>query len=89
MYTEIRVSNEHKTPYHKCEVISSSCRLKVYDQVTPETIIGKHPVTGQEIRAALPGHVATAYFNPMHNSLMIMLIADCLEPSARFAGRLS
>jgi len=61
--------------YRKYEVDVRFCRMMVGDCVTPETVIGWNPTNGQPVRAVLAGEIATIYFNPMHDSLMIMAIA--------------
>ena len=58
----------------KFEVKRRSCRLQVNEKVTPNTVVGRHYRTGQETRACCYGQVATIYFNPMHDSLMVMII---------------
>ena len=73
-------SETHRTQaqcveYKKYEVDYKRCNLEIGDMVWPETIVGLHPQTGQPVRAALNGQVATIYFNPMHDSLMIMAIS--------------
>ena len=88
MNAETGIPSEQRcAAYRKFEVERSSCNFSINDQVTPATIIGKHPVTGQEIRASLNGHIATIYFNPMHNSLMIMVVANFSDPQGHFAER--
>jgi hypothetical protein len=61
--------------YRKYEVEIGRCRLNPGESVTPETIIGWHHETGQPVMAGLYGRVATIYFNPMHDSLMIMAVS--------------
>jgi hypothetical protein len=39
----------------------------------PETIVGRHPIGGQEMKAGIHGHVATLFFNLTHESLTIMI----------------
>jgi hypothetical protein len=46
----------------------------VGESVTPETIVGAHHASGQILKAGLYGQVATMYFNPMHDSFMVMII---------------
>ena len=60
--------------YRKYEVDIRRCQVDVGSSVTPETTIGWHYDTGQPVRAGLHGQVATIYFNPMHDSFMIMII---------------
>jgi hypothetical protein len=43
--------------------------------VAPDTMIGWHHETGQRVTAGLCGEVATMYFNPMHDSLLIMVVS--------------
>jgi hypothetical protein len=73
-------SGNYRTPtqsieHRKYEVDSKRCNLEIGDLVTPETIIGLHHGTGQPVRADLNGQVATIYFNPMHDSLMILAVS--------------
>jgi hypothetical protein len=65
--------------YRKYEVDSSRCALEICDLVTPETTIGWHYSSDQLIRAGLHGHVATIYYNPMHNSLIITVTTSKLR----------
>jgi hypothetical protein len=57
--------------YSKYEVDSRRCTLEVCDSVTPETLMGWHYASGQPVVAGIYGQVATIYYNPMHDSLMI------------------
>jgi len=66
---------ELMTEYKKYEVDMRRCRVDVGDLVTPETIVGWHHETGRPLKADLHGQIATLYFNPMHDSLMIMAIS--------------
>jgi hypothetical protein len=61
--------------YRKYEIDSKRCNLGIYDPVTPETIIGWHYASGQPVRAGLSGHIATIYFNPMHDSFMVLAVS--------------
>ena len=63
------------TGYRKYEVDSRWFNLEMFDTVTPETIIGWHYASGQLVRAELHGHIGSIYFNPMHDSLMVMVIS--------------
>ncbi len=65
--------------YRKFEVGCVTCNLEINDQVTPETIVGRHYQTGQIISASCYGQVATIFFNPMHASLMITIIDTTAE----------
>jgi hypothetical protein len=60
--------------YRKYEIDIIRCPLTVGESVTPETIVGAHHESGHPVRAGLHGRVATMYFNPMHDSFMIMII---------------
>jgi hypothetical protein len=60
--------------YRKYEVDAQTCLLETGDRVTPETIIGFYPKTNLPVRAEFEGQVATVYFNPMHDSLMITAV---------------
>jgi hypothetical protein len=61
--------------YRKYEIDSKRCNLEICAPVTPETIIGWHYASGQPVRAGLFGHIATIYFNPMHDSFMILAVS--------------
>jgi hypothetical protein len=64
------------TQYKKYEINSRRCRLEIGDPVTPETVIGLHHATDLPIRAGLNGQVAAIYFNPMHDSFMVLAVSD-------------
>jgi hypothetical protein len=81
------ISGVRQSGYCKFWVETLSCRFKINDQVNPETIVGRHPVTGREMKASIYGHVATIFFNPMHDSLMIMIVANTPEPAVQSTGR--
>lgn len=88
MNTEIKnPSGARQAAYRKFWVESLSCRFKINDRVTPETIVGRHPLSGEEMKASLHGRVATIFFNPMHDSLMIMVVAHASEPAAHLSRR--
>ena len=61
--------------YKKYEVDSRRFWLDIGDMVTPETVIGIHHDTGLPVKAGLHGQVATVFFNPMHDSLMILAVS--------------
>ena len=61
--------------YRKYEVGLIGCNLETGALVTPETIVGFHHKTGLPVNAGFQGQVATIYYNPMHNSLMIMALS--------------
>ncbi len=61
--------------HKKYELDSRRCRLEIGDLVGPDTIIGIDHATGELVRAGLRGHVASVYFNPMHDSLMVLAIS--------------
>lgn len=65
----------NSTQYEKYEVDSRRFRLDVGELVAPETVIGVHHETGRPVKAGLHGRVATVYFNPMHDSLMVMAVS--------------
>jgi hypothetical protein len=67
-------SSTHGEGFKKYEVNIRQCYLKLGESVTPETVIGAHHKNGQLVRAGLHGRVATMYFNPMHNSYLVMII---------------
>ncbi len=69
------VPPEQSINYKKYEVDIRRCQLNVGESLTPETIIGRHHETGQPVAAGLYGRVATIYFNPMHDSFMIMVVS--------------
>lgn len=60
--------------HRKFEVQRRNYRLALGEKVTPETVIGKDCRTRENLKAGCYGQVATAYFNPMHDSLMVMII---------------
>jgi hypothetical protein len=60
--------------FRKYEVDLTECRLHIGQPVTPETIVGRDRETGQLVTAGLHGRVATIYFNPMHDSLLITAV---------------
>ena len=62
------------TEYRKFEVGYRRCNVKVNDTVTPDMVIGHHYKSGQPMRSDFNGQVATIYFNPMHDSLMVMVV---------------
>jgi hypothetical protein len=70
-----RLALAQTVEYQKYEVDSKRCDLEISDPVTPETIIGWHYASGQPVRAGLFGHIATIYFNPMHDSLLILAVS--------------
>lgn len=61
--------------YQKYEVDSAKCNVIIGEPVSPETIIGRHYASGQPVQAGISGQVATIYFNPMHDSLLIMAVS--------------
>jgi hypothetical protein len=63
-------------PFRKYEIGVESCNVGLHDPVAPETIIGRHFNSGLPVRAGLHGRIATMYFNPAHDSLLIMAVAD-------------
>ncbi len=63
--------------YRKYEVDSAKCNVKIGESVSPETIIGRHYASGQPVRAGISGQIATIYFNPMHDSLLILAVSQC------------
>jgi hypothetical protein len=65
--------------YRRYEVDSRRFNLEITDPVTPETLIGWHHKTGQPVMAGIYGQIATIYFNPMHNSLMITATTTMLK----------
>jgi hypothetical protein len=66
----------NSTQYAKYEVDSGRFRLGIGQVVAPETVIGLHHETGRPVKAELHGRVATVYYNPMHNSLMILAVSN-------------
>lgn len=64
------------TDYKKYEITSRKCKLEIGDLVTQETVIGSHHATDLPIRAEFNGQVATIYFNPMHDSLMVLIVSN-------------
>jgi hypothetical protein len=71
------------TEYIKYEVDARRCHLKVTDAVTPETVVGWHYQSGEPVHAGFHGHVATIYFNPMHDSMMVMIAITRSERASR------
>lgn len=65
--------------YRKYEVDCKRFNLLLADLVTPETIVGWHYNSGQLIKANCYGYVATIYFNPRHDSFMVMIQAVTSE----------
>jgi hypothetical protein len=63
------------TGYRKYEVDLRGCNLNIGEPIAPETVIGCHHRTGEPVTAGLHGRVATIYFNPAHDSLMIMAVS--------------
>jgi hypothetical protein len=61
--------------YRKYEVGYRGCSLEIGDPVSQETIIGWHYRTCLPVKAGINGQVATIHFNPMHDSLMILVVA--------------
>jgi hypothetical protein len=64
------------TPYRKYEVDLKSCNVELYQSVSPATIIGRHFTSGHAVRAGIFGQIATIYFNPMHDSLLILSVSQ-------------
>lgn len=83
MQTEARRNGAPRlnTEYTKYEVDSRRCDLGVGDTVTPETVIGWHYRDGQPVKTGYHGRVATVFFNPMHDSLMILITSSMLNNS--------
>ncbi len=75
MADAVHDGHENQASYRKYEVAYNTCRLVRGDLVTPRAVIGRHYRTGETVRAALYGHIASIYYNPMHESLMIMAVA--------------
>ncbi len=65
--------------YRKYEIDCRRFNLQIADLVTPETIVGWHYDSGQPIKANCYGYVATIYFNPRHDSFMVMIQAKTSE----------
>ncbi len=60
--------------YEKYEVDSQKCRLDIGDLLVPETVVGLDRNTGLPVKAGLYGRVATMYFNPMNDSVMVLAV---------------
>jgi hypothetical protein len=60
--------------HRKFEVKRKNYRLIIGEKVHPDTIIGRDYRTEENLKAGCHGCVATVYFNPMHDSLMVMII---------------
>jgi hypothetical protein len=61
--------------YRKYEVDSDTFNLDLYDVVVPDSIIGYHHKNGKLVKAGLQGKIATIYFNPMNDSLIITVVS--------------
>lgn len=59
----------------KYEVNSEDCELEIGEMIEPDTLIGYHYLTYQPVIASRHSYVATSYFNPMHNSQMILVLS--------------
>ncbi len=76
METETNHRKQRQTAtYRKYEVSSKSCEVKLGEFVSPETVIGRHFASGQAVQAGIFGQIATIYFNPMHDSLLILAVS--------------
>jgi hypothetical protein len=76
METEINPRKQRQTAsYRKYEVDSRSCKVELGEFVAPETVIGRHFASGQAVQAGIFGQIATIYFNPMHDSLLILAVS--------------
>ena len=62
--------------YKKYEVDSKNCNLEIFERVTPETIIGCNYADGRCVNSGLTGQVASMFYNPMHNSMLVLVVAD-------------
>ena len=67
------------TQYQKYEVDSRRFQLGIGEPVAPETLIGHHHETGRPVKAGLHGMVATVYYNPMHDSLIITAVSSSVN----------
>lgn len=76
---EISVDNKgiplENKEYRKYEVDFETCTIEENDMVTPETLVGYRHQDGKPVRAGLYGYIASIFFNPMHNSLMVLALA--------------
>jgi hypothetical protein len=81
MKAEREMRNLIETKYKKYEVASRNCSINLLDTVTPETVIGCHYGNKRPIRSELHGRVATMYYNPRHDSLIVMVVASGDWPS--------
>ena len=70
-----RKDAQNQNNYRKYEVNSELFRLDVLDKVNPETVIGHHYQSGHPVQAGLHGQIASIYFNPMHNSYLVMAVS--------------
>ncbi len=66
--------------YKKYEVDWRACDLYIGDPVTPETVIGLHHETRRPVTAGLDGRIVIIYYNPMHDSLMILAVSGDAYP---------
>jgi hypothetical protein len=62
--------------YRKYEVRSQQFRVGIGDAVYADTVIGTHHATGEPVRANFVGQVGAIYFNPMHDSFMVLAVAE-------------
>jgi hypothetical protein len=65
-----------KDEYKKYELAPGKCKLKIGKSVTPGTVIGRHHVTNLPVRSELHGQVATIFFNPMHDSYIVLIVSN-------------
>ncbi|MGQ9556077.1 MAG: YibE/F family protein [Anaerolineae bacterium] len=55
------------------KVEASRCNLRVDDEVTPETVIGWHPETGEPVRAGIHGRVTDVAFRGGEHTLIVLV----------------
>jgi hypothetical protein len=72
----MKMNERNKGCYIRYEVDSDECQLSVGDRVGPETLLGLHHATGAPVRAGMNGHIATIYFDPMNDSLLVMAVGE-------------
>lgn len=67
---------EHRDPsrckFRTYEVEAASFELHEGTRISPGRIIGKEISSGETVRADCWSQVATAYFNPMNDSYLVM-----------------
>jgi len=79
MYTEKESSNYLNNRYKKYEIDSRNCNIDIFDKVTPDNVIGSHYANGRQVTSDFAGQVASMFYNPMHDSMLILIVEDETE----------